>query len=122
MESGESLPKHSIIRHKSDFDRLFGNGRTRQGAYVYVHFASLTDAASPDLFKVGLVCGKRIGVAAVRNRYKRRMREIIRRNKPACAGLEVMIVAKPTILQSTYEGLRADIQDVLQRIRGKGRT
>ncbi len=122
MESGESLPKHSIIRHKSDFDRLFGNGRIRQGTYIYAHFTTLTDASSPALFKIGLVCGKRIGVAAVRNRYKRRMREIVRRNKTACAGFEVMIVAKPAILQSTYEDLRLDILDVLQRIRGKGKT
>lgn len=117
----ESLPRRCMLRSRTDFERLFGHGRSRQGKYVVINYLPWTGQSEGDEFRAAFVCGRRIGHAVIRNRQKRRMREIVRRHKDVCAGLEFIVVAKHAILQASYEKLQADLVGVLSQIQQKVR-
>lgn len=110
----ESLRKTLILRKRDDFEKLFQSGRRISGQFVFINYLSTPEAVS---FKAGFVCGKKIGNAVTRNLYKRRMREIVRKNKPLFTGLEFILVAQANILKSDYDSLRRDIVDTISKIK-----
>lgn len=56
-----------------------------------------------EIARLGLVVPKKIGKAVVRNRVKRRLREIFRRNKTVAAqGMDVVLYARPGIQNLDY--------------------
>ncbi len=69
-------PRTAKIRCKRDFDRIFSDGRRFHGRYLTLVRA---EPSEPHTTAYGLVVGKRVGKAVVRNRVKRRLREVARR-------------------------------------------
>ena len=60
-------------------------------------------------FKVGFVTSKRVGGAVVRNRVRRRLREIVRRRQhEVCAGIWMVIVARPATARATSAELEGE--------------
>jgi ribonuclease P protein component len=60
---------------------------------------------SPDrpLLRAGFVTSKRIGGAVVRNRVRRRLREIVRKHQQDLrADLWIVIIARPKAARATY--------------------
>ena len=110
----ESLSKKWIIRSRSDFENLFQTGRRTSGKFVFINFLPAPETVS---FQVGFVCGKKIGNAVTRNLYKRRMREVIRKNKVCFHGLKCVIVATPAISKSDFQSLQQDILNTLSQIK-----
>jgi len=110
----ESLRKTLIIRSRNDFEKLFQTGRRVSGQYVFINYLPLQGS---DVFKAGFVCGKKVGNAVTRNLYKRRMRDIVRKNKTCFQGLEFILVAQPAVLKSDFQSLRQDILDTIQKVR-----
>jgi len=73
------------------FDALFRSGRRRQGRWIEIVAAS---AARPP-GRVGLVVGRKVLRRAVdRNRFKRKVREAIRRARPAIEAHDVIVRLK----------------------------
>lgn len=66
---------------------------------------------------VGVVTSRRVGNAVVRNRVRRRLREILRECLPRIAsGLRVVVVAKPAAAGAEFRGLRAEWLLLAQRL------
>jgi len=66
---------------------------------------------------VGVVTSRRVGNAVVRNRVRRRLREILRECLPRIAsGLRVVVVAKPAAAGAEFGGLRAEWLLLAQRL------
>jgi ribonuclease P protein component len=59
---------------------------------------------------------KRVGKAVVRNKVRRRLREIVRR-QPVREGFDVVIVARPPAADSTFPALEAETLLLLKRAR-----
>ena len=56
--------------------------------------------------RVGLTCGKKLGHAVVRNRTRRRLREIYRLNEHRFArGYDIVVVARTAAMQAPYRQL-----------------
>ena len=102
------LPRRMIIRHKDAFERMFQNGRRRNGRFVQLIIVPQDSAKASDLM-VAFVCGKRIGHAVQRNLYKRRLREIFRKNKFHFRGWHILLIAFPAIRHAKFEELEADV-------------
>ncbi len=60
---------------------------------------------------LGIVCGRRVGNAATRNRVKRRLREIFRTHPGDFRdGLWFVVVAKPPITALDYRKLNVEME------------
>lgn len=97
------------------FRAVYRRGRLRFGRYTAVHVLSVGNS---DPAKVGLSVSKRVGTAVVRNRIKRRLREIARAAAPKIPqGVHIVIGCKASARDATFQQLQAD---VLGAMRGLG--
>jgi ribonuclease P protein component len=99
-----SLPKSRRLILPSEFARVKGQGTTERGRYLVLGALKLTGEKS---FRAGFVTPKHIGTAVVRNRVRRRLRDIVRTAQPRLgAGLWLVVVARPYAANASYDQLR----------------
>jgi ribonuclease P protein component len=112
------LPQQSRMRSPEEFKRTMRSGR-RAGASVVA--ATLLLAAGPVSSdaapKVGFVVSRAVGSAVVRNRVKRRLRELMRRRVASLPGGCLLVVrAHPAAARARQADLAADLDLVLGRL------
>ena len=79
-------------------------GRTVQGRFLRL---SVVMDRAVEATRFGLVTSKRVGGAVIRNRVRRRLREICRLHRAMLApGWLVVVVAKPAAAEATFSELR----------------
>ena len=66
--------------------------------------------------RFGFVVRGRVGKAVVRNRVKRRLREIVRR-EPVDAGWDVVFIARVKIAQVPFPEVQTAVRELLRRSR-----
>jgi ribonuclease P protein component len=99
-----SLPKTKRLTLSSEFARVKGQGSTQRGRYLVLGTANVSEEKS---FRVGFITPKHIGTAVVRNRARRRLRDIVRTHQMnLCAGIWIVLVARPYAVNATYQQLR----------------
>ncbi|MBA3963097.1 MAG: ribonuclease P protein component [Chthoniobacterales bacterium] len=92
-----------LSRH---FSRVREEGRTFRGGLLLL---GVLDLESESNFKIGLVTSKRVGGAVVRNRVRRRLREIVRRHQHEVrAGFWLVSVARPAAARASAAELEAE--------------
>lgn len=103
---GKLLPLHG----RKAFDQVFRRGR------LYRHPLMVLRLSANDLpcCRLGLVAGKRLGKATVRNRAKRRLREALRR-LPLAPGWDLVFVLRPPAAQASYQQLGQAARQLLAR-------
>ena len=69
-----------------------------------------------DRSRFGFVVGKRVGCAVVRNRVKRRLREVIR-HTPVKSGWDMYVIARRGAAGASYHELKRAAEDLLMRAR-----
>ena len=104
------LPRQHRLTKKASFDAVFAHGRRWAGKHVTIRtFSNGTDA-----YRCGFSASKAVGNAVVRNRVKRRLREIIR-GASVAPGYDVVVVARPSAAEAPFAGLRAEVIGLLRR-------
>jgi ribonuclease P protein component len=73
----QRLHRHERLTDAADFTRCYRYGKRLRTGYFTV-YAYRRGSGRP---RLGLAVGKSIGIAVVRNRVKRRLRELFRRHK-----------------------------------------
>jgi ribonuclease P protein component len=104
------LPKELRLRHRKDFDQVFQHGRSWNDNLLVLR-------ALPnhlDHNRYGFVTSKRLGGAVVRNRVRRRLREIVR-HAPVKAGFDVVLSAKTTAPAAEFADLRTSVSRLFSR-------
>ncbi|MDD3336078.1 MAG: ribonuclease P protein component [Eubacteriales bacterium] len=97
-------------------------GPNRQFNYVYRRGKRVSSKDFTLLYvsnrqkRVGFSVSKKVGVAVVRNRTKRRLREILRRLLPEMKNGLYVFVTRPCVVQSTYEQMDAQVKSLLRRL------
>jgi ribonuclease P protein component len=98
-----SFPKGRRLTHRSEYDRVKQNGITQRGKILMLN-AMLVENFSP--WRAGFVTSGRIGRAVVRNRVRRRLREIVRRHQHELRqGVWFVILARNEAATATYDAL-----------------
>lgn len=88
-------------------------GRAQHGPSMLLGVLK-TGATGPA--RTGIVTSRRVGTAVVRNRVRRRLREIVRHARPKmCEGLWLVVVAKPRAAKATFAGLREEWTQLARR-------
>ncbi len=86
--SDNRLRKEERLLTKADFDRVFEQGTSAGNKRLIIHWRA-NDLGHP---RLGLVVSKRFGNAVARNKWKRRIRDIFRRNKAAAGARDVVVL------------------------------
>jgi ribonuclease P protein component len=104
--------RHERIRRRSEFQQVYERGVRIHGRYATV-FMLPNDRA---VGRLGIAATKKLGGAVRRNRAKRLIREVFRRNNIA-PGFDVVVVPKRELLDATLTVLEADYRTALDRRR-----
>jgi ribonuclease P protein component len=100
------LPAARRLKLSHEFARVRGEGRTVRGSLILLGVLQVADEKT---FRLGLVTSRRVGGAVVRNRVRRRLREIVRRHQHALAnGLWLVVVARPAAAAASSAALEEE--------------
>ena len=101
------------LRRSSDFTAAFRGGRRAGRGTVVVHFF-LEEPAPASTARAGFVVSKAVGNAVVRNRVRRRLRELVRPHLSRLpAGTALGVRALPAAASASFETLGADLDAAL---------
>ena len=108
------LRKEERLLKKADFDAVFETRQSVGNRRMVLHWRENT-LGFP---RLGLVVGRKFGGAVQRNRFKRRVRELFRRNKARLGALDVAIMpAKgPEAAAADYDQLAEAFTALLNRL------
>jgi ribonuclease P protein component len=107
------FPKSARLRRACEFQRLRRDGTAFHGKFMLVNVLAQAGQGSA---RVGIVTSSRVGGAVVRNRVRRRLREIVRAERPGLAlGAWMVIVARRRAVDATFEELRTEWLGLAQR-------
>ncbi len=99
----ERLTPIERIRRKSEFASLYRDGGRLRGRYFTLVFLENELGRS----RLAVVASRKVGSSVVRNRVKRRFRELFRRNKGLLlAPLDVIVIARPESGEAAWTDLR----------------
>ena len=65
--------------------------------------------------RLGIVASKKIGGAVERNRAKRRVRDLFRRQSDGCPALDVVVIPRPDLIHAPFPMLAQDFRSVWRR-------
>jgi len=98
------------IRRRADFRQIYDRGVRIGGRYSTV-FLLQNDKGTD---RLGIAATKKLGGAVKRNKAKRLIREVFRRNKIA-SGLDIVVVPKRELLDASLNVLEADYRTLIER-------
>ena len=98
------------IRRRADFQQVYEHGVRIRSRYVTLFVL----ANKLDVGRLGIAATRKLGGAVERNRAKRLIREVFRRNKIA-SGFDVVVVPKRELLDASLTVLEADYLHTLER-------
>jgi len=106
------LARPNRLQRKADFDRVFA-----AGAAVHHRLLSLRAAPSAvDRVRIGIICGKRVGGAVVRNRARRRLRAAARSLMPGLpVGQDILLVIRPPGAEASVAEFFYALEELLRR-------
>jgi ribonuclease P protein component len=111
VSSAEFRPSEHI-RRRAEFQRVYERGVRIHGRHATV-FVLPTDRP---IARLGIAATRKLGGAVVRNRAKRLVREVFRRNKIA-PGLDVVVVPRRELLGASLSALDAEYRHAIDRYR-----
>ena len=89
-----------------EFERVRKGGRAVRGGVLTL---SVLPVDGEKRFRVGLITSRRVGGAVARNRVRRRLREIVRRNQQALkGGIWFVVIAGRSAAQTRSAALEAE--------------
>jgi ribonuclease P protein component len=120
------LPQQSRMRRAEDFRRVLRTGRRAGGSVLSGHLLPAVAPATADSggavrpsdpAKVGFIVSRAVGSAVVRNRVKRRLRELMRRRLASLPGGCLLVLrAHPAAASARQADLAADLDLVIGRL------
>ena len=91
------------LTHRSEYERVKRNGITQRGKLLMLN-AMPVENSGP--WRAGFVTSGRVGGAVVRNRVRRRLREIVRRHQHELReGVWFVIIARHEAATARYDAL-----------------
>lgn len=100
--AGHAFPKKLRLLRRADFRRVYDEGQRRSASLCAVFL--LTNGLTHT--RLGITVSSRVGKAVVRNRIKRRLREVFRLNRAAIpAGWDIVVNPRPQAAEAEFSKL-----------------
>ena len=98
------------MSRRADFDRVFQHGRHNGGKLLSVRSVS----NQQPLTRFAFAIPKRVGKAVIRNRVRRRLREILR-PMSLVEGFDVVISVRPEAASANFAALKTELTTLMKR-------
>ena len=109
----ETFSRDDRLRKRREFEECYASGVRMSGRHLQLFLLARQDAAGP---RLGVSVGKRSGGSVVRNRLRRRVREIFRRGRQGLPkGLRIVVNIKPSAAGAQFRELAEDYGSALAR-------
>ena len=108
--------KRERVRRRADYQQVYDRG-------VKVHGRLFTMFRLPnglETGRLGIAATRKLGGAVIRNRAKRLIREVFRRNKLA-PGFDIVVVPRRELLDASLIALESEFRSMLERSARRGR-
>lgn len=97
------FPRQRRLTRTAEFLRVKSEGKTQRGAVLVL---GVLECGADLPFRAGFVTSRRVGAAVVRNRVRRRLREIVRANQNIVRpGIWMVVIARPAASGVSYGAL-----------------
>ncbi len=105
--------KIPVLRARSDFLRVQSHGKRFRQRHLLLLVVPGTEGV-----RLGLTVSRKVGNAVVRNRVRRRLREIVRTHPDLLSdGWDYVIIAHPPSARAEFTTLREELTCLLDRAR-----
>ena len=100
-----TVERSCSIKHNHEFRRIYASGKSAATGLIVVYYRRNRRGRS----QIGITVSTKVGKAVIRNRVRRRLREIYRlHEREIKAGFDVVIVARAKSPYATYQQLERD--------------
>jgi len=108
------LVRKYCLKKRQDFKNVLRNKKSLIGKLVFLKFIK----NDLDNSRFGFIVSSKISKkAVVRNKIKRQLREIVRKNLANIkSGLDIIIIAKPEIINNNYQDIKSDVKNLLKSL------
>ena len=112
---GERFPRSLRLRRRKDFLRI-----QRSGVKVSSHpLVALALENGWNVTRVGITVSSKVGNAVARNRIRRRLREIFRRQRDQLpGGIDIVLIASPKAAVADFSTLHAAYCSLAGKLQG----
>ena len=105
------------LRQRADFLAAAAGARVAVPAFV----VQARDRRDPGPARIGFTVSRKVGTAVERNRVRRRLRELVKRNgppflRPHC---DYVLVGRRAALGRSFDTMLDDLQSALKRLDGQ---
>ena len=101
------------LKENAAFRRLYYKGKSAGNRYLVIYCARNRLEAT----RVGLTVSTKLGHAVVRNRVRRRLREIVRHNASCLpSGYDIVIVARTAAVEAEFAALEKSFRTLTGRL------
>jgi ribonuclease P protein component len=112
-EASEAFPKSSRILARPLFKRAYEGGRKMHAKY----FTAFVLPNSVEQARIGITATRKVGGSVERNRARRLVREVFRKNKWLVPpGVDIVINVKKPLVEASYRDLEGDFVAFLERV------
>lgn len=104
------------LRQTTDIQRVRDHGRSQRNSYVVLLYLP-QPAETPTSFpRVGVITGKRIGIAVTRNKVKRQLKAILQAvHSRLPEQMDILLIARKPIVEATFQQMETAVHQLLQR-------
>ena len=98
------MKSRCTLKKNSDFRRLYAKGKSAVNPYMVVYCRRNRTGEN----RLGYTVSVKLGHAVLRNRMRRRLRELVRLNSPRMkSGWDIVIVARSRCAEAPWQKLQA---------------
>lgn len=106
------MKKINILKKNEDFNRIIKNNKPYKTKYFYIYL----EWTNEKIYHFGLSVGKKIGNAVFRNKYKRRIKDIID-EKDYKNNFNCIIILRKEVLNLSFEDFKNSLLDSFDKLK-----
>lgn len=113
LGGSDLIKKVYRLKSPKDFRQAYQKGKSIVNAYLVLYYRKNLR----NEYRIGFSVSKKVGKAVIRNRIKRRLREICRLNEKIFPpGLDLIVVARVRVKDASYRIMEKSLLDLVRKI------